>query len=204
MLGIMYLIFSGVQADFQEARGQIHEEAVRSVQKKRAEHLAQQRQSRDPQVTAVEVPHPALNQEIFKAPTQVASIKESRVVDAPADIMVERIGNDEFWCRDNVEPRKEKKPVKCAYPSACYGCVASSVIPAEAEGVIPFCDNGRQAEIFSIECCPSSVSESDFECPGPRECLHADAVPESHCSCDNRPDCRYIEIGGKIQCLCIK
>jgi len=202
LITIVYYIFVGVQADFDEARSQIREEAVRTVQKKRSEHLNQKASEvAESKLDEKKVLNPA----VFKSPpVQLASTKSDDRAPAPVDIMIERIGNDEYWCREGVEPRKETKPVRCYYSAACYGCTGSTVIPPDSQDVVPFCDNGRQSEIFSIECCPSSASGAEMECPSARECLHADAVPESYCSCNNRPDCRYVDIANQIQCVCIQ
>jgi len=200
VLTIVYFIATGVQRDFEEARSQIRQEAVKTVKKKRSEHLTS---SPAPTISKVDEKK-VFNPVVFKAPTRVAEATSSPPEVDPPGIMVERIGNDEYWCRDGVEPQKEKNPVRCYYSGACYGCMGSTVIPPDSEGVIPFCDNGTRAEIFSIECCPHSAGGGDMQCPLARECLHADAVPESFCTCNNRPDCRYVDIGGDIQCVCIQ
>lgn len=202
VLAILYFIATGVQRDFAEARSQIREEAVKTAKQKRSEHLS----SSNIDKPSDDVQKKVFNPAVFKpATSRVADAKPSTLdSDVAGSIMIERIGNDEYWCREGVEPRKEKQPVRCYYSGACYGCMGSTVIPPDSDGVIPFCDNGTQAEIFSIECCPSSASGSDFQCPPARECLHADAVPETYCTCNSRPDCKYVDIGGDIQCVCIQ
>lgn len=202
MTALVYFIFVGVQADFDEARSQIRQEVVKTAQKKRSEHLQQIQESPVVQkLDAKQVLNPVL---LRPAPTRVASTNADDRPPPPSNVMIERVGNDEYWCREGTEARKETKPVRCYYSAACYGCSGSTVIPPDSEEVIPFCDNGKQAEIFSIECCPNSASGNEIECPSARECLHADAVPESYCSCNNRPDCRYVEIADQIQCVCIQ
>lgn len=198
--GVLYFLFAGVQEEFKEARPQIQKEAVRSVQQHRQKSLSQMTSE------TTEEKHRALNPQIYVKPTtSPADSKVAANSSAEASgIMIERIGNDEFWCREGGQARKEKNPVRCYYSSTCYGCTGSTVIPPDSEGVIPFCDNGSQAEIFSIECCPDSVSGSEMECPSPRACLHAEAVPESFCTCNNRPDCKYVDIAGNLECVCIQ
>lgn len=201
VIGLIYFIATGVQRDFAEARTQIHEEAVKTVQKKRSEHLnGRSQESAQAPVDEKKV----LNPNVFKQPVAQVAEATRHEEPPPSGIMLERIGNNEYWCRDGMEPRKETKPVRCYYSGACYGCVGSTVIPPDSEDVIPMCDNGSPAEIFSIECCPRYAAGTDFQCPSARECLHADAVPESYCTCNNRPDCRYVDIAGQIQCVCIQ
>ncbi len=202
MCAIMYYIIAGVQSDFDDAHATIRKEAIQTVKKKRTEEL------RPIQSTPETPSKPKLDEKKFlnpavyqPAPTQVA---ESSSLPAPTGIMIERIGNDEYWCRDTVEPRKELNPVKCYYSAACYGCVGSTVIPPDSESVVPVCDNGRQAEIFSIECCPESADGGQLQCPSARQCLHAEAVPSNYCSCNNRPECKYVAIGGQVECVCIQ
>lgn len=203
VLSLLYFIFVGVSKDFEDARPQIQKEAVASIKKRRREHLETHAEKSESKTNLAETDKQLFNPNVFKPVAQVA---DARPDSAPSGVMIERIGNDEYWCRDNDEARKEMNPVRCYYSAACYGCTGSTVIPPDpdAGSVIPFCDNGVQAEIFSIECCPKSAAGGQLECPSARECLHADAVPETYCSCNNRPDCRYVSIGNQVQCVCIQ
>jgi len=197
-IAVIYLILVGVQSDFDRASAQIRKETFESFKAHRNQ----------PKPTVVETvysqsdqPTPVFNEKPVKASAQVVSRVSAK--DEPEGLIVEKIDNTEYWCRE-APVQRIKNPVKCYYPSSCYGCENSHVIPPEVQSAIPFCDNGQQAALFSIECCPSGLTGGDMECPSARECLHADAVPKDFCSCQNRSDCKMMPIGDEVQCVCIQ
>jgi hypothetical protein len=195
---MIYLILAGVQSDFEQASSQIKKETFESFK-------AHRDNKRSTVVETVyeqkEEPAKVFNDRQGKASAQVVS--RLSAADEPQGLIVEKIDGTEYWCRE-APVQKLHSPVKCLYPSSCFGCENSHLIPPEVEAAVPFCDNGRQAALFSIECCPSGISGSDFDCPSARECLHADAVPKDFCTCQNRSDCKMMPIGDQIQCVCIQ
>lgn len=192
---VFYKLIAGMQEDFATARPQIQKESFKAATE----------QMKAPTQEIV-----YFNKEISKIPTQPAEPPATPKTPAAAVLnptqpepIEARINGDEFWCR-SISVKKEKNPVKCLYPDACYGCAGSGVIPPEYEGTTPFCENGEPAKLYHVECCPSGLRDGDILCPDVQECLHADTIPDTFCSCDNRPECRYVVIGSKVECTCIQ
>lgn len=197
-VAMIYFILAGVQSEFDQASAQIKKETFESFKA----HRAQNKPTVVEKVYAQDnMPTPVFNDRPVKASAQVVS--RLSAADEPAGLIVEKIDDTEYWCRESPV-QKLKNPVKCYYPSSCYGCKDSHVIPPEVQTAIPFCDDGRQAALFSIECCPNGLNGGDIECPSARECLHADAVPADFCSCQNRSDCKLMPIADQVQCVCIQ
>jgi len=193
---LIYLLLHGLEADLSQARGKIEKESFQSAKKQKA--LAKDNQT--------SLDSSFLNKEISEEPTPMTKpvplpVEAKKVEKTPP--LEERLEGKEYWCRP-IPVVKDRNPVRCEYPDSCYSCKNSDIIPPEVDSAIPFCRDGSRAEIYSVECCPSSVSGNDFSCPSIDECMRAENVPEQFCSCDGRANCRYVAIGKEIECACIQ
>jgi hypothetical protein len=195
---VFYLLIGGMSSDFSTARPQIEKESVQKALKKQLKS-EQEDYSR------------YLNKNIHESSSVPMQKKEIRAVEKQAAAVTnEPTGPEEglyqgerYWCRHSPV-QKMKSPVKCHYQDSCFKCQNSYVITPENDSAIPFCENGSKAEMYSVECCPIDIHNGEMVCPSQMECLSADSVPDNLCTCGNKPDCKYVAVGEKVECACIQ
>ncbi|MBN8555974.1 MAG: hypothetical protein J0L93_11055 [Deltaproteobacteria bacterium] len=195
--GIFYLLISGMSSEFSEARPRIEKESVQKALKKELKTDSEDYSKYLNKNIHEQVAEPA------PLPTPAPVEKKPEPVHAP---VVEEEGvyqGEKYWCRSAMV-QKFNNPVKCHYQDSCFKCKDSYVIPPESEYMNPFCEDGTKAEMYSVECCPTSVVNGEIVCPTQMECLSAEAIPENLCTCGSKTDCRYVTVGERVECACIQ
>lgn len=187
---LVYLLLFGLHSDLESARVQIRKESVKSLREEK-------------KIDSQDRYAPYINKALVRQePRPVAQIAETLTEQRPSDYSEQRSDLERnYWCR-NVSVTIETNPVKCIYPDACFGC-AGPIIRPEVEGALPLCADGNQSQLYHVECCPS-FHHGVIECPANDSCFRAENPPSDYCSCDNRPECRLVQMGDKVQCVCIQ
>jgi hypothetical protein len=192
---LVYLLLFGLHSDLQSARVKIQKESVKSL---REEKKVQAQDKFAPYINKTLV-NPEPKPSLQKAEASEISDPTPPSIQPPLE---ERKDDEKnYWCRP-VPVRVETNPVKCVYPDACYGCNGPIIRP-EYEGAVPLCADGTNSQLYHVECCPN-FSRGNLECPSNEACFQAENPPNDFCSCNDQPECRLVDIGGKIQCACIQ
>ncbi len=195
---LLYGLIFGFQKDLDEARVTIQKESVQSTSNLRKIRKA-------PEL------HTYINKAIIdrsqkSLPSPIGPAIDNHEVIDPSQVVtndneVYDEDDKDYWCR-SVPLLFETNPIRCLYPNACFGCNGPIIVP-EIETAIPMCANGMKSQLYHVECCPSYYNGS-VDCPRAEDCFHAKAVPPDHCSCNDRSDCKMVQLGEKIECVCVQ
>ncbi len=198
-LYLVYLLIYGFQTELRNARPQIQQEAVKALkQEKKIKSSAPMSEYINKNLIIQPKPQPTKEDKV-----QVAEVprENSNAMDDTEPAL--RYGQDgsDYWCRP-VPVAIETSPVKCRYQNSCYGCQGPIIRPEVADAT-PLCANGSMSQLYDVECCPQ-FNNGMVECPSASSCFHAANPPSDFCSCNDRAECKLVEIGSKIQCVCIQ
>lgn len=191
---LLHLLLVGFRDDLKAAKVTIQKEGVRAVTVEKVW------KNKDDELK------PFINKNLLDKPqhSRMMADVERAASDGPnVDPLTEpremALEGKNYWCK-SVPLILEKNPVKCLYPSACFGCDGPIIRP-EIESAAPLCENGVAAQLFNVECCPK-FARGLVDCPPPEQCFHDDTVPQDFCSCNGRADCKLIDVAGTVQCMC--
>lgn len=196
---LFYLIIFGLKDDLAGARNTIRKESVASATNNKKIQNRPELKTYINKALAEAKPASSIEE-----PSPMTS--DSRVTELPSEAPAQIDGafrssleEKDYWCR-NTALNLEGNPAKCVYADACFGC-KGAIIPPEITQATPLCADGSESNMYHVECCPFYGSEG-ASCPSVEACFNAESVPSDGCSCNDRADCKLVQIHDKIECSC--